>query len=178
VVINTLDIDDAQGAAATLMLPLAPVHHAGASGSVVFYSRTSGSFEPMADDVRWIFNLDGPAVLDAHLPSAAVDPALPVGVRGLTALCAVNQALGVPVVDGFTVPAARAELSPPRRPRRADPAHGRATCCEASNRRGTVPEPEPRPGRTTSLAEGVTAAATCPTALMNTSLRLPTAVRL
>jgi hypothetical protein len=108
VVINTLDLDDAHEAAATLMLPLAPVKHAGATGTVVFYSRTAGAFGPMAGDVKWIFNLDGPAVLDAHLPAAA--PATPVGVRGLTALCAVNQALGVLVADGFTIPAARVEL--------------------------------------------------------------------
>lgn len=109
VVINTLDIDDAQDAAATLMLPLAPVQATSATGSVVFYSRAAGAFATMAGDARWIFNLDGPAVLDAHLPSAAA-AALPVGVRGLTALCAVNQAIGALVEDGCTVPAARAEL--------------------------------------------------------------------
>src|SRR4029079_15605342 len=48
VVINTLDLDDAHEAAATLMLPLAPVKHAGATGTVVFYSRTAGAFGPMA----------------------------------------------------------------------------------------------------------------------------------
>jgi len=44
VVINTLNIDDAQDAAATLMLPLAPMQHACATGSVVFYSRTAAAF--------------------------------------------------------------------------------------------------------------------------------------
>ena len=53
VVINTLNIDDAQDAAATLMLPLARVHHTGTTGSVVFYSRTAAAFGPIAGDVRW-----------------------------------------------------------------------------------------------------------------------------
>src|SRR6478736_5277796 len=114
VVINTLNIDDAQDATATLMLPLAPMQHAGATGSVVFHSRTAAAFWPIAGDVRRIFNLDGPAVLDAHLPTAPVPP---VGIRRLTELCAVNQALGILVVEGFTVPAARTELHR----RRADP---------------------------------------------------------
>lgn len=113
VLINTIDIEDADDARATLMLPLSPVN-GGTTGSVVFYSRTSDAFLSMAGEVRWIFNLDGPAPLDAHLPFIGA-PAPPVGVRGLTAMCAINQAVGILVVDGYTVPAARAELR-----RRAD----------------------------------------------------------
>jgi hypothetical protein len=123
VLINTIDIEDADDARATLMLPLSPVN-GGTTGSVVLYSRTTDAFLSMAGEVRWIFNLDGPAPLDAHLPFT-VAPAPPVGVRGLTTMCAINQAVGILVVDGYTVlPPARssaaartATASPCRTPR-------------------------------------------------------------
>lgn len=117
IAINTLNLADAEDVKATLMLPLPlpPANHDGITCSVVFASRTTGAFIHLAGDVRLMFTLDGPAVLDAHLPSAG-PPAGSVGVRGLTALCTVNQAIGVLVTDGFTLPAARGELHRRRPP--------------------------------------------------------------
>jgi hypothetical protein len=107
VVVTTLDVDAGADVTATLMLPLLPL--AGITGSVVFYSGRAGAFRSLVLDAGRIFNPAGPAVLDSHLP-AATAPADPVGIRGLTALCAVNQAVGVLITDGFTVSGAGAEL--------------------------------------------------------------------
>jgi hypothetical protein len=109
VVVTTLDIDDNTDVTATLMLPLLPL--AGITGSVIFYSRIASAFLSLVLDAGWIFNLGGSAALDGHLPTTTTPArAGPAGIRGLTAQCAVNQAIGVLITDGFTVPAARAEL--------------------------------------------------------------------
>jgi hypothetical protein len=115
VVVTTLDIDDNTDVTATLMLPLLPL--AGITGSVIFYSRIAGAFLSLVLDAAWIFNVGVSAALDGHLPTTtttatATTPARAgrVGIHGLTAQCAVNQAIGVLITDGFTVPAARAEL--------------------------------------------------------------------
>jgi hypothetical protein len=106
VIVSTLDTGDAE-VRASLLLPLLPLGASAASGSVAFYSGSGGAFIDLADDARWIFNLAGPPVLDAHLLPAGVDA---VGIRGLTALSDLNQAVGVLVEDGHTPRDAHTEL--------------------------------------------------------------------
>ena len=109
VIVNTLDVGDAAAVRASLMLPLLPPGATASTGSVVFYSGTAGAFVAMADDARWIFNLDGQPVLDRHLPSCAALTE-PVGVHGLTRLSDFHQAVGVLIEDGLTPQDARTEL--------------------------------------------------------------------
>jgi len=92
---------------ASLLLPLLPAGPSEGTGSVAFYSGTGGAFIDLADDAKWIFNLHGPPVLDAHLPAAGSAPG---GIRGLTALSDLNQAVGVLVEDGHTPHDAHTEL--------------------------------------------------------------------
>jgi hypothetical protein len=106
VIVSTLDAGHLE-VRASLLLPLLPLGGSAATGSVAFYSGTGGAFIDLADDARWIFNLDGPPVVDAHLPAAGSDPG---GVRGLTALSDLNQAVGVLVEDGHAPRDAHTEL--------------------------------------------------------------------
>ncbi len=107
VVVTTLDAGNTMDIRASLLLPLLPLGDSAATGSVAFYSGSAGAFIDLADDARWIFNLDGPPVLDGHLPSTGGDPA---GIRGLTALSDLNQALGVLIEDGHPQHDAHTEL--------------------------------------------------------------------
>ena len=66
---------------ASLHLALLPLGSATTTGSISFYSGAPGQFVDLADDVRWIFNLDGRPVLDGHLPTAP-DPATVRSARG------------------------------------------------------------------------------------------------
>jgi len=106
VIVSTLDAgpEDVQ---ASLLLPLSPSGSIEITGSVAFYSGTGGAFIDLADDAKWIFNLDGPPVLDAHLPVGGSDAG---GIHGLTALSDLNQAIGVLVEDGHTPHDAHTEL--------------------------------------------------------------------
>ncbi len=106
VIVSTLDTGHVD-VRASLLLPLSAVGASEATGSVAFYSGTCGAFIDLADDAKWIFNLDGPPVLDAHLPAAGSDPG---GIRGLTALSDLNQAVGVLIEDGHTPHDAHTEL--------------------------------------------------------------------
>ncbi len=106
VIVSTLDTGDAE-VRASLLLPLLPLGASACTGSVAFYSGSGGAFIELADDARWIFNLAGLPVLDAHLLPAGVDA---VGIRGLTALSDLNQAVGVLVEDGHTPHDAHTEL--------------------------------------------------------------------
>ncbi len=106
VIVSTLDAGP-EDVRASLLLPLSPSGSSEVTGSVAFYSGTGGAFIDLADDAKWIFNLDGPPVLDAHLPVARSDPG---GIRGLTALSDLNQAIGVLVEDGHTPHDAHTEL--------------------------------------------------------------------
>jgi hypothetical protein len=107
VVVTTLDAGNTTEVRASLLLPLFPLGESDTTGSVAFYSGSGGAFIDLADDARWIFNLDGPPVLDGHLPPAGGDPA---GIRGLTALIDLNQALGILIEDGYTQNDAPTEL--------------------------------------------------------------------
>jgi hypothetical protein len=106
VIVSTLDAGPVD-VRASLLLPLSPSGSSEVTGSVAFYSGSGGAFIDLADDAKWIFNLDGPPVLDAHLPAAGSEPG---GIRGLTALSDLNQAIGVLVEDGHTPHDAHTEL--------------------------------------------------------------------
>ena len=108
VIISTLEPRDIP-IRASLLLSLLPAPGSTRTGSVVFYSGAAGSFADLADDARWIFNLDGYPLLDSHLApvGAGADPAR---VHGLSALNDINQALGVLIEEGRTLEGARAEL--------------------------------------------------------------------
>jgi hypothetical protein len=107
VVVTTLDAGNTMEIRASLLLPLLPLGADATTGSVAFYSGSGGAFIDLADDARWIFNLDGPPVLDGHLPPVGGDPD---GVRGLPALSDLNQAVGVLVEEGHTQHDAHTEL--------------------------------------------------------------------
>jgi hypothetical protein len=83
---------------------------AAAAGSVAFYSGTAGAFVELADDARWIFNLNGPPVLDGHL-AAEMNGSQPAGIYGLAAHTDINQAVGVLIEEGHTPDGAREELA-------------------------------------------------------------------
>ncbi|MGS0686752.1 hypothetical protein ACVBEQ_16675 [Nakamurella sp. GG22] len=63
-VINSVDPRCREAIRASLRLSLLPLGTATTTGSVSFYSGAPGEFVDLADDVRWIFNLDGRPVLD------------------------------------------------------------------------------------------------------------------
>ncbi len=106
VIVSTLDTSHEE-VRASLLLPLLPLGKNALAGSVAFYSGTGGAFIDLAGDAKWIFNLAGPPVLDAQLLPAGIDA---TGIRGLTALSDLNQAVGVLVEDGHTPQDAHTEL--------------------------------------------------------------------
>jgi hypothetical protein len=93
----------------TLRLPLPPVAGTDPASQVVFYAADPGAFAHLAVDARSGFNLDGPIVLDGHLPTAAREPKL-TGIDGLTEFSAINQAIGVFIAQGHTSAGAHARL--------------------------------------------------------------------
>ena len=72
-VVTTLDAGETVEVRSSLLLPLLPLGATTTTGSVDFYSGTAGAFADLADDARWIFNLDGQPVLDGHLPTTAAE---------------------------------------------------------------------------------------------------------
>jgi len=109
VIVSTLD--GARGETrASLLLSLEPHDRVGSSGSVAFYSGAAGAFVDLADDARWIFNLNGPPILDGHI-AAGRDGSDPAGIRGLAAHTNINQAIGVLIEEGHTPNGARNELA-------------------------------------------------------------------
>lgn len=111
VIISTLDTATIE-VKASLMLPL---RSRGTTGSVVFFSGTTGAFIDLADDARWIFGLAGSPVLDGHLSLAG---SVPNGIRGLAALQDINQAVGVLIEEQHSPLDAHTELR--RRARQHD----------------------------------------------------------
>ena len=77
---------------------------------MAFYSGMPGAFIELADDARWIFNLNGPPVLDGHL-TVGRNGSDPAGMHGLTAHTSINQAIGVLIEEGHTPAGARDELA-------------------------------------------------------------------
>lgn len=72
VVVTSIDPCRRSAVCASLQLTLLPMGTATTSGSVSFYGGRPGMFVDLADDVRWILNLDGRPVLDNQLPSVDI----------------------------------------------------------------------------------------------------------
>ena len=68
---NTLDPESTMAIASSLTLPLLSLGAASATGSVILYSGARGVFTAIGRDARWIFNLDGPPVVDDHISSTS-----------------------------------------------------------------------------------------------------------
>ena len=83
VVANTLNPTSTMPVASSLTLSLLPPGAAAASGRVVLYSGARGAFDLVAKDARWIFDLDGPPVVDNH-PLSTSAPSGPVEIRDMT----------------------------------------------------------------------------------------------
>jgi len=67
VVVNTLDTKNLAQVRTSLLLPLQPLGAATTTGSVTLFSGVAGAFVDLADNARWIFNLNGHPVLDSDL---------------------------------------------------------------------------------------------------------------
>ncbi len=85
VVLNSVMPENAVPVRASLLLSLLPLGVATTTGSVGFYSGTPGAFLTLADDVCWIFNLDGRPALDEHLPAVPENDTVPGAHRPPTA---------------------------------------------------------------------------------------------
>lgn len=107
VTLTTLNSASPVEVRSSLLLPLLPLREAVSTGSIAFYSGTPGAFIELADDARWIFDLAGPVMLDGHLPEPGGAHA---GIRGLSALRDLNQAVGVLVEEGYSPVRAQTEL--------------------------------------------------------------------
>jgi hypothetical protein len=113
----TMQVDDdvvavttanAGRARSSLLLPLSSLVPT-LSGSLILYAADSGAFIDLADDARWIFNLDNHAVLDSQLPAQLAGPAA-ASTHGLAEFSDINQAVGVLLEEGRTPPQAHTEL--------------------------------------------------------------------
>lgn len=108
IILSTLDTDLPGQVRSSLFLLLMPLNQTSATGNVAFYSGAPDAFIDLADDARWIFNLDGYPVLDQHLwPTVNV---CKTGIAGLADLRDVNQAIGCLVEEGRTLAQAQDEL--------------------------------------------------------------------
>ena len=98
---STLETEPPQEVRSSVCLTLLPLEEKSASGNFAFFSGALGALADLADDARWIFNLDGYPVLDEHLgpPNTATTAA---GIVGLADLRDINQAIGSLIEDGHT----------------------------------------------------------------------------
>jgi hypothetical protein len=62
--VDTMEPEAALLVRASLKMALLPLFGSTATGSVAFYSRRAGTLSDLADNVTWVFNLDGRPVLD------------------------------------------------------------------------------------------------------------------
>jgi hypothetical protein len=109
IALSTLDPDSHSEIRSSVSLTLLPLAELSASGSFAFYSGTAGAFIDLANDARWIFNLDGAPSVDQHLwPEATLNSS--AGMVGLIDLRDINQAVGCLIEDGRTLAQAEAEL--------------------------------------------------------------------
>jgi len=69
VLVSTMDPSRRAAARASLHLALLPLGASTTSDTVSFYGTRPGMFVKLANDARWIFNLDGRPVLDNPPPS-------------------------------------------------------------------------------------------------------------
>jgi hypothetical protein len=134
VILSTLEAVNTNEIRASLLLPLCALWSSEIDGSVTFYSGTAGAFVDLADDAEWILGLDCPPLLDVHLPFGSVDPP---GIRGLTPISEINQAIGVLIEDGHTPSDARTEL------RRRAARTGQTVAATAHQLLDTLPRPDP-----------------------------------
>lgn len=92
VTVNTIDPKALATARASLLIPL----HAdtpGTAGGTILFAADPGAFSTLAEH-HHAMRLDGPAVLDQHLPAGG-DPVIPRGVTGTAAASLVNIAVGI-----------------------------------------------------------------------------------
>jgi hypothetical protein len=100
--------DGASGAeiATSLRLPLPPLAPVGAGSRLVLYAATPGAFVDLAADLTYALALESTSLaLDQD-----VRPPMGGGIDGLRSLSDINQAIGLLVGRGHTIPSARAEL--------------------------------------------------------------------
>ena len=109
VVANTLNPTSTMPVASSLTLSLLPPGAAAASGRVVLYSGARGAFDLIAKDARWIFDLDGPPVVDNHPLSTSAPPG-PVEIRDLNGCNDFDKAVRQLIEGGHTQDQAHAEI--------------------------------------------------------------------
>jgi len=108
-VANTLNPTSTMPVASSLRLSLLPPGAAAATGLVVLYSGTRGAFDLIAKDARWIFDLDGPPVVDNH-PLSTSAPFGPVGIPDLNERSDFDRAVHQLIEGGHTQDQAHAEI--------------------------------------------------------------------
>jgi len=109
VTFSTLETEPAEEVRSSVCLTLQPLEEKGATGNFAFYSGAIGALADLADDARWIFNLDGYPVLDQHL-GLPTTIATQAGIVGLADLRDINQAIGALIEDGRTPNQAKEHL--------------------------------------------------------------------
>jgi hypothetical protein len=109
VVASTLNPACTMAVASSLRLSLLPPGAAAATGLVVLYSGTRGAFDLIAKDARWIFDLDGPPVVDNH-PLSTSAPFGPVGILDLDGCSDFDKAVRALIEGGHTQDQAHAEI--------------------------------------------------------------------
>lgn len=106
--LDSFTASDGEDARASLWLPLVPRGAPRPSGDVIFYAWAPDAFSDLADDARWMFHLDGQAVMDRHLPR--INAAGRAGISGLREFSDINQAIGVLISMGHSAREAHIEL--------------------------------------------------------------------
>jgi len=109
IVANSLNPTSSMLVASSLTLSLLPPGAAAATGSVVLYSGARGAFDLIAKDARWIFDLDGPPVVDNHPLSTSAPPGT-VGIPDLNGCSDFDRAVKALIEGGHTPDQAHAEI--------------------------------------------------------------------
>jgi len=109
IVANTLNPTSTMPVASSLTLSLLPPGAAAATGRVVLYSGARGAFDLIAKDARWIFDLDGPPVVDNH-PLSTSAPSGTVGIPDLNGCSDFDRAVKALIEGGHTPDQAHAEI--------------------------------------------------------------------
>ena len=108
IILSTLDPDHPHKVRSSLYLLLLPLTPGNATGNIAFYSGALEAFVDLANDAKWIFNLDGYPILDQHL--WPIIHAGKTGIEGFADLRDINQAIGCIIEDGRTLAQAQEEL--------------------------------------------------------------------
>jgi len=109
IVANSLNPTSSMLVASSLTLSLLPPGAAAATGSVVLYSGARGALDLIAKDARWIFDLDGPPVVDNH-PLSTSAPSGTVGIPDLNGCSDFDRAVKALIEGGHTPDQAHAEI--------------------------------------------------------------------